>query len=180
MPAAPATSKAPTGAPQPAASKAPTGAPQPAPSATATGAPQPAPYMRRRSTATMPKSDADAENAAKKLAEKVMRTTAEPGADRFDKPLNRLAEKSLQHIAESLRRYPEVEWACELADGQGRPLIGVRLDPAFQSRAEEISEAVLAAATDRKLTVQVALITETAKLREARSLGAMFYPWRKK
>lgn len=145
-----------------------------------TAAPQATPYMRRRSTATMPKSDADAASAAKKLAEKVMRAAAAPDALRFGKSVNPLADKTLQHIAESLRRYPEVEWACELADEQGRPLVGLRLDPAFQNRADEISELVVSAASERKMTVQVALLTDTAKLREARSLGRIFYPWRKK
>lgn len=140
-----------------------------------------APYMRRRSTATAPRAEPEAASAAKKLAEKVMRTTGTSlGDERFGRPLNPLGEKTLEHIAESLRRYPEVEWACELSDSQGRPLIGLRVDPAFQNRASEISDLVVAAASERKVTVQVALLTETAKLREARTVGVVFYPWRKK
>lgn len=160
---------------------APTAAAAPSASTTQTApAPQATPYMRRRSTATMPKSDTEAASAAKKLAEKVMRAAAAPEAQRFTKSVNPLADKTLQHIAESLRRYPEVEWACELADEQGRPLIGLRLDPAFQNRADEISELVVSSASERKMTVHVTLLTDTAKLREARSLGRIFYPWRKK
>ena len=100
--------------------------------------------------------------------------------DALDQPTDPLDEGTLQGIAEALRRYPEVEWACELADDDARPVIGLRIDPSFSGRTAEIGDAIQAAAQQDKVHVSVVLLVKPSQVRQARSLGRAFFPWRRR
>jgi hypothetical protein len=91
-----------------------------------------------------------------------------------------LGDALLNLIAEELRKYPEVEWACEVADGTAVPVVGVRVDPAFLTRAAEITAAVMQVASTNKARLSVMLLSEAQKMRDARSAGSVFFPWRKR
>jgi hypothetical protein len=91
-----------------------------------------------------------------------------------------LSEKLQASIAESLRSYPEVEWACEVSDGTETPVVGVRVSPSFMTRTAEIEKAIAKAAAARRVSLRVLLLTEPALMREARSNGNTFFPWRKR
>jgi hypothetical protein len=86
----------------------------------------------------------------------------------------------LDAISDALRQYPEVEWACEVSDGSETPVIGLRVDPAFQSRAAEIRAAVIAAAQGRKTRLSVLMLDNPQVMKDARVSGSAFFPWRKR
>ena len=86
----------------------------------------------------------------------------------------------LDAIADALRKYPEVEWACEVSDGSDTPMIGLRIDPSFQTRAVEIRAAVMAAAQTRKTRLSVLMLDNPQVMKEARTSGSAFFPWRKR
>ncbi|MFI5309544.1 MAG: SseB family protein, partial [Polyangiales bacterium] len=73
----------------------------------------------------------------------------------LEKPL---ADALLSAIADALRKYPEVEWACEVGNGSPLPLIGLRIEPSFLTRAGEIEAAVMAIASAQKTDLQVLLL----------------------
>lgn len=103
---------------------------------------------------------------------------AEPGELR---PLElRLEEALLAQISETLRKYPEVEWACEVADGSSTPVIGMRVEPTFLMRLDEIKTAVESAGESRGTPLSVLLLIDPQQMREARAQGAAFFPWRKR
>jgi hypothetical protein len=91
-----------------------------------------------------------------------------------------LSEAALGAIAEALRSYPEIEWACEVSDGTEVPVIGLRVSPQFMTRAGEIEAAALCAGTARGAELRVLMLTEAAVMREARTHGRAFYPWKKR
>jgi hypothetical protein len=86
----------------------------------------------------------------------------------------------LDAISDALRKYPEVEWACEVSDGSEIPVIGLRVDPAFLSRAAEIRAAVIAAAQGRKTRLSVLMLDNPQVMKDARVSGSAFFPWRKR
>jgi hypothetical protein len=83
-------------------------------------------------------------------------------------------------IADGLRAFPEVEWACEVSDGSDLPVVAVRVSPSFTTRVAEIEAAVLEAASTRDVSVRVLLLHDPALMREARANGTTFFPWRKR
>jgi hypothetical protein len=89
-----------------------------------------------------------------------------------------LGDEALAAIAEVLRNFPEIEWACDLSNARGEPTIGVRVDPSFLTRVEQITEQSIAAVAPNELVVSV--LTEPAKMRKARSEGTMFFPFKGK
>lgn len=91
-------------------------------------------------------------------------------------PEESLGEEVLSRVAEQLRRYPEVDWACELADKRGRHVLGLRVDPSFMTRVAEISEVVIDASGSDALSVL--LLTDVQATRDARKHGNIFFPWR--
>jgi len=86
----------------------------------------------------------------------------------------------LDAIADALRKYPEVEWACEVSDGSETPVVGLRIDPSFQTRAVEIRAAVMSAAQARKTRLCVLMLDNPQLMKEARTSGSAFFPWRKR
>ena len=93
---------------------------------------------------------------------------------------NLLDDDAFTRIGDSLRQYPEVEWACQIAAGEGLAVIGVRVDPSFMTRAGEIAGAVEKAGKAGGDPVKVEMLTDPKAMREARNEGEVFFPWRKK
>jgi hypothetical protein len=91
-----------------------------------------------------------------------------------------LDEGLLQNIANTLRNYPEVEWACEVSDGSEVPVVGVRIDPSFLKREAEISAEIAAAGEARGTALTVLVLATAPQMREARARGNLFFPWRKR
>jgi len=91
-----------------------------------------------------------------------------------------LDETVLKAVADALRLYPEVEWACELSDGSSVPVIGVRIEPSFLKRVPEISAGILAAGAAQGASLSVLVLSLAPQMREARARGTLFFPWRKR
>jgi hypothetical protein len=103
-----------------------------------------------------------------------------PTVDALQEPFEAIDDAVLGAIAEDLRKYPEVEWACELADDSQIPVVGVRIEPSYLARASEIEAHIQNAARDRGVRLSVLLLTDNAVTKQARTLGRMFFPWKKK
>ena len=95
-------------------------------------------------------------------------------------PEHVLADAVIEAISDALRRFPEVEWACEISDGSAEYVVGVRVDPSFLTRVKEIKATVLAAATSRKSSVSVLMLTDAQQMKDARTHGSAFFPWRRR
>jgi hypothetical protein len=54
------------------------------------------------------------------------------------------------------------------------------VSPQFMTRAGEIEAAALCAGTARGAELRVLMLTEAAVMREARTHGRAFYPWKKR
>jgi hypothetical protein len=82
-----------------------------------------------------------------------------------------------------LREYPEVEWACvvEADRGNGRPSpsVALRIEPAFRRHLAEISEKLQSAAAEHGESYEVLVIDTPDQVRQARTMGVPFFPWRK-
>jgi hypothetical protein len=91
-----------------------------------------------------------------------------------------LDDALLDAISDLLRKYPEVEWACELEDGTAVPVIGVRIDPSFQTRAGEVRGGIMAVAQKRGVELSVLLLNDAQLVKDARANGSAFFPWRKR
>jgi hypothetical protein len=96
-------------------------------------------------------------------------------------PEHALADAVIEAISDALRRFPEVEWACEVSDGSPGPTLGVRIDPSFLTRSKEIEAAVRAAASGQKSgALSVLLLTDAQQMKDARTHGNAFFPWRRR
>ena len=95
-------------------------------------------------------------------------------------PVTPLDGVLLDAIATALRKFPEVEWASEVADEHGATVIAVRVDAAFQTRVAEIEAAVVAVGKRAKASLSVLLLRDLQQMKEARSQGGTFFPWRKR
>jgi hypothetical protein len=144
---------------------------------------------KKPSTGGMPKVDANAQAAV---------PAAEAGGDEGASEDEELPEEPVyaegalrplqvglsdalqQSIAEGLRAFPEVEWACEVSDGTDTPVVGVRISPSFLTRSADVEKTILKAAAARRVSLRVQLLNEPAQMREARSNGNTFFPWRKR
>lgn len=91
-----------------------------------------------------------------------------------------LDDAVLKAVADALRLYPEVEWACEVSDGSSVPVIGVRIEPSFLKNVPAISAGILAAGASHGATVSVLVLSLAPQMREARTRGTLFFPWRKR
>ncbi len=93
-----------------------------------------------------------------------------------------LSEELQDAVSEKLRQYPEVEWACTAGTKRGEEIlsvIGLRVDPSFATRVDEIIAGVAEQCVQQGSQVQVLHLTSPAQLGNARELGEVFYPWRK-
>mgnify|MGYP001036287061 CR=1 FL=1 len=93
-----------------------------------------------------------------------------------------LGEELLDAVSEKLRQYPEVEWACTVGGKIGERIlsvIGLRVDPSFATRLDEIVAGVREQCKQQGNPVQVLHLTSFAQLGGVRELGTVFYPWRK-
>lgn len=134
-----------------------------------------------RALATMMGSGEQAHDASSDEASSAEAEQAPVFAEGALRPLDLgLSEAALGAVAEALRGYPEVEWACEVSDGTEVPVIGVRVSPQFMTRAAQIEQATLAAGTARGAELRVLLLSDAAVMREARTHGAAFFPWKKR
>src|SRR5262249_9149732 len=102
---------------------------------------------------------------------------AMPGLRAPETPLD---SALLDAVSQSLRKFPEVEWASEVADDTGSPVIAVRVDPSFQTRMADIEHAVFDAGERAGTKFLVLMLTTPQQMKEARSLGGTFFPWRKR
>lgn len=161
-------------APEPAATPEPPRAAQPVAAAPAPAARAPHATHAEPAPIATPATPASTEAAA------------DPARDRkitagdLTEPFETIDDVTLSAIADDLRKYPEVEWACELSDGSGLPVIGVRIEPSYLARASEIEAHVRKAAREHGTRLSVLLLTESATTKQARAVGRMFFPWKKK
>jgi hypothetical protein len=93
-------------------------------------------------------------------------------------------EELLDGIANLLKDYPEVEWAALVWAARGpaaaRPTIGLRVDTGFRTRLNEIISKMRVAGDEHGAALDVLLLDDPQLMRNARSSGVVFYPWRKK
>jgi hypothetical protein len=90
-----------------------------------------------------------------------------------------LDESVLSALADELRRFPEVEWACELPGGD-ETTISIRVDPSYLQRIEDIEDAVRMMARRSGAEVKPMIVSTPAATKDARARGRMFFPWKKK
>src|SRR5690606_1617352 len=93
------------------------------------------------------------------------------------------SDELLDALSGVLRGYPEVEWACVVSASRGPsapvPTVGIRVDAGFRQRVNEIIAAVRRAGEAHGAGLDVLLLDDAALMRNARSAGLVFYPWRK-
>lgn len=95
------------------------------------------------------------------------------------RPAIDLGEAVLGALADALRKFPEVEWACELADGD-ETTISIRVDPSYLARTEDIEDAVRMMARRSGVEVNPVIVSTPDATKDARTRGRMFFPWKKK
>lgn len=92
-------------------------------------------------------------------------------------------DELLDALANVLRGYPEVEWACLVQASRGPsapvPTVGVRVDAGFRQRVNDIIQGVRSASDAQGAGLDVLLLDDAALMRTARGQGLVFYPWRK-
>jgi hypothetical protein len=155
-------------------------------------APAPAPATAREEPLDLraPKTVTSAETPSARATEPAFRAVRpeevepeEPGQILLRPLLQPLSEQLVDAVSEKLRQYPEVEWACTVGGKLGEeffPVIGLRVDPSFASRVEEIAAAVGEQCERHGSSVQVVSLTAARQLGSAREFGTVFFPWRKK
>ncbi len=88
-------------------------------------------------------------------------------------------EEALQAISNALRAFPEVEWACTLAEPGEGPAVGVRVDPSFLNRVADITDAICDASEKHGQQLQMLLLNTPELVKNARKQGRAFYPWKR-
>jgi hypothetical protein len=93
------------------------------------------------------------------------------------------SEELLDELAEILREYPEVEWACLVtgarADHVQSQSIALRIEPAFHKNLAEIAQKLREVGALRHATYDVLVLDTPEQMKQARQIGFPFYPWRK-
>jgi hypothetical protein len=96
------------------------------------------------------------------------------------------SEELLDELAEVLREYPEVEWACLVtgarADHKQSESVALRIEPAFRQSKNlaEITRRLREVGAARHATYDVLMLDTHEQMKQARHIGLPFYPWRKK
>jgi hypothetical protein len=106
----------------------------------------------------------------------------EPEPPKLTQPVVPLSDILLQTINDGLRQFPEVDWACALdvtKDNGPVPAVALRVDPSVLTRVAAIKETVRLAAAAQQTALEVILLESAEVVRVARSVGNIFYPWRK-
>jgi hypothetical protein len=138
--------------------------------------PPPPPEAARKAKRAKPKVEARGSSTAVPKVTDI----AEPAADCVLGPLETpLGDALLDAIAEGLRKYPEVEWACEVSDGTDVAVIGVRVAPGFTTNVPQIKQLIARAGEGHGARLSVLLLADPQQMKEARSQGSVFFPWRK-
>lgn len=95
-------------------------------------------------------------------------------------PAPDVADEVLDAVSEILRGYPEVEWACALPSEDAGAVIGLRVDPAFDQRADEIARETRQAAEALGASPEVRWLDSPDAMRTARQQGEVFFPGRRR
>jgi hypothetical protein len=93
-----------------------------------------------------------------------------------------MSEGALEAIQDTLRQFPEVDWACALErakDGITSSVIALRVAPGLLDRTAAIKEAVQRTASAHGIALEVLMLDTVEITRAARAVGNIFYPWRK-
>lgn len=89
----------------------------------------------------------------------------------------------LRALAETLRGFPEVEFALVASVARGAasavPTVMVRVDTSFRTRVAQIVSALRQAGTTEGATLDVLLLDDKELMRVARAVGLPFYPWKR-
>jgi hypothetical protein len=89
----------------------------------------------------------------------------------------------LAALAEVLRGYPEVEWAClvsaDRGQTEGAASVALRIEPAFRKHLAELSVRLHDASSEHGRGLEVLMLDTPEQMKLARSIGLPFYPWRK-
>jgi hypothetical protein len=146
--------------------------------APAAATPVAAPSPERRSALGVPAPGPATPTATSTGTHRTVSGKAAAGGLR--KPEVPLSDELIDLLADKLRGYPEVEWACEASDAGELPVVGLRVDPSFLSRVAEISEVILNAGKQRGTPLAVVLLTDPEKMKRARNLQTVFFPGRRR
>jgi hypothetical protein len=94
------------------------------------------------------------------------------------------SDELLNELADVLREYPEVEWACLVmstrADHMQSDSVALRIEPAFRKNLDEITQKLREIGKSRHATYDVLMLDTPEQMKQARQIGMPFYPWRKK
>ncbi len=94
------------------------------------------------------------------------------------------SDELLDELAEVLREFPEVEWACLVngarADHKQSESVALRIEPAFRKNLDEIAQRLREIGSHRHATYDVLVLDTPEQMKQARHIGLPFYPWRKK
>ena len=87
-------------------------------------------------------------------------------------------------LTEMLRDYPEVEWATISLAARGgasaKPAVGLRIIDTFRGNVDAIVTLTQVTGRDHGASLHVLLLDDPELVRSARTLGEVFYPWRRK
>jgi hypothetical protein len=93
------------------------------------------------------------------------------------------SDELLDELADVLREYPEVEWACLVtgsrADHKQSESVALRIEPAFRKNLDEIAQKLREIGASRHATYDVLMLDTPEQMKQARQIGFPFYPWRK-
>jgi len=93
------------------------------------------------------------------------------------------SEELIDTLAQVLREYPEVEWACLVGEqertSEGAVHVALRIDRAFRKHLAEISVKLRDTSAAQGATCDVLVLDTPEQVKRARAIGMPFYPWRK-
>jgi hypothetical protein len=107
---------------------------------------------------------------------------ADPTGMTFRAPDTSPSADALDQIADAIRRFPEVEWASAVTaikDGVPHPVIVLRVDTAHRKRLADLNRSVRLASEDAGATMGVVVVDDPTQIKSARSVGVVFFPWKK-
>ena len=92
------------------------------------------------------------------------------------------SDELVNALTQVLREYCEVEWACFAAETE-RPhglSVVLRIEPSFRKHLAEISVKLRQAAAEHQTSCDVLVLDTAEQMKQARTIGLPFYPWRKR